>query len=111
MPRPLRSDIPSPRSLQFAHFGVLDEGTQSIVSMLLSVLINLLLALVAILVSGGAKRAIQDPDFSKVEEAIGVYGARFVLVGAALAFGFLGSAFKRRWQYRCGVTEVFFSLA
>ena len=60
MAAPLRSANPGPqKSLQFAHFGVLDAGTQSKGSMLFSLLVNALAGLVIIVLSAAAaKQAI-----------------------------------------------------
>jgi protein TonB len=57
MAQPLRTEEHSqPGSLQFAHFGVLNPGKQSKASVLTSITINVLLALVAILLGLAAKK-------------------------------------------------------
>jgi TonB family protein len=61
MAAPLRSANSGPqKSVQFAHFGVLDAGTQSKGSMLVSVCVNAIAGLVIIVLSAAAaKQAIQ----------------------------------------------------
>lgn len=61
MAAPLRSAISGPQqSVQFAHFGVLDAGSQSRGSMLASLLLNLFVGLVVIVLSAAAaKQAVQ----------------------------------------------------
>ena len=46
MAKPLRTDDPAPQNMQFAHFGVLNDGSQSKGSLFTSVALNILLALV-----------------------------------------------------------------
>jgi len=45
--KPLISDDPKPQNMQFSHFGVLNDGSQSKGSLLTSVMLNVLLALCA----------------------------------------------------------------
>jgi protein TonB len=61
MAAPLRSENSGPqKSIQFAHFGVLDAGKQSTGSMFVSLFINAIAALVIIVLSAAAaKQAIQ----------------------------------------------------
>lgn len=56
--QPLRSDDPSPQSVQFAHFGVLNDGSQSKGSLFTSVTLNILLAFCAIVIGEAAKKTI-----------------------------------------------------
>lgn len=56
--KPLRSDDPSPQSVQFAHFGVLNDGSQSKGSLFTSVTLNILLAFCAIVIGEAAKKTI-----------------------------------------------------
>jgi len=55
----LQSEEPGqPKSMQFAHFGVLDAGSQSKSSLLASLLFNVTVALVVIIISAAAKKTI-----------------------------------------------------
>ena len=57
-PLPLRTDDPNPKSVQFAHFGVLNDGSQSKGSLFTSVTLNILLAFCAIVIGEAAKKTI-----------------------------------------------------
>lgn len=59
MAKPLRSEDPAPQNVQFAHFGVLDDGSQSKSSFITSVTLNILLALCAIIIGAAAKKTIE----------------------------------------------------
>jgi protein TonB len=56
--KPLRSDDPSPQSVQFAHFGVLNDGSQSKGSLFSAITLNILLAFCAIVIGEAAKKTI-----------------------------------------------------
>jgi periplasmic protein TonB len=58
MAKPLRSDDPTPQNMQFAHFGVLNDGSQSKASLFTSVALNILLALCAVIIGAAAKKTI-----------------------------------------------------
>jgi periplasmic protein TonB len=58
MAKPLRSDDPKPQNMQFAHFGVLNDGSQSRASLFTSITLNILLALCAIIIGAAAKKTI-----------------------------------------------------
>src|SRR3984957_390735 len=58
MAKPLRSDDPAPQNMQFAHFGVLNDGSQSKASLFTSITLNILLALCAIIIGAAAKKTI-----------------------------------------------------
>ena len=60
MAKPLRTDDPNPQSMQFAHFGVLNDGNQSKGSLFTSVALNILLALCAIIIGAAAKKTIDN---------------------------------------------------
>jgi TonB family protein len=63
MAPPLRSANPElAKSVQFAHFGVLDAGTQSKASTVSSIGINIVVALVVIIISAAARQTIQTKD-------------------------------------------------
>ena len=58
MVKPLRSDDPKPQNVQFAHFGVLNDGSQNRASLFTSITVNVLLALCAIVIGAAAKKTI-----------------------------------------------------
>jgi TonB family protein len=58
--KPLRTDDPNPQSVQFAHFGVLNDGSQSKGSLFTSIALNILLALCAIIIGAAAKKSIDN---------------------------------------------------
>ncbi|MEI9979349.1 MAG: energy transducer TonB [Edaphobacter sp.] len=60
MAKPLRTDDPSPQNMQFAHFGVLNDGNQSKGSLFTSVALNILLAFCAIVIGAAAKKTIDN---------------------------------------------------
>jgi periplasmic protein TonB len=58
MAKPLTSEkTGQPQSVQFAHFGVLDDGAQSKASTVSALLLNVLLAFVIVVVGAAAKKA------------------------------------------------------
>lgn len=60
-PKPLISeDSGKPQDVQFAHFGVLNDGAQSKASTVTSLVVNLLLAFVIIVVGAAAKKKIDN---------------------------------------------------
>lgn len=68
MALPLRSEERGqPISVQFAQFGVLDDGSQSKVSTIVSLVVNVLLALVIIIVGAATKKTI-DLNNKKLTE-------------------------------------------
>ncbi len=58
--QPLRTDDPTPQNMQFAHFGVLNDGNQSKGSLFTSIGLNILLALCAIIIGAAAKKTIDN---------------------------------------------------
>jgi periplasmic protein TonB len=60
MAKPLRTDDPNPQNMQFAHFGVLNDGSQSKASLFTSITLNILLALCAIIIGAAAKKTIDN---------------------------------------------------
>ena len=63
MPKPLRSSEPGqPKDIQFAHFGVLDSGQQSKGSLLTAVVVNVLLALIAIILGAAVHRVVKQRE-------------------------------------------------
>jgi periplasmic protein TonB len=60
MAKPLRSEDPAPQNMQFAHFGVLNDGSQSKASLFTSITLNILLALCAIIIGAAAKKTMDN---------------------------------------------------
>jgi periplasmic protein TonB len=58
MVKPLRSEDPQPQDMQFAHFGVLNDGNQSKSSVFTSLTLNVVIACVAAILSAAAKHTI-----------------------------------------------------
>jgi periplasmic protein TonB len=59
MPKPLLSEnAGQPQDVQFAHFGVLNDGSQSKASTITSLVVNVLMAFVIIVVGAAAKKTI-----------------------------------------------------
>ena len=62
MAKPLRSDDPTPQSMQFAHFGVLNDGSQSKGSLFTSIALNIAArALCAVVIGAAAKKTDRQP--------------------------------------------------
>jgi TonB family protein len=60
MAKPLRSDDPSPQNMQFSHFGVLNDGSQSKGSLFTSISLNIILAIVVCIIGAAAKKTMDD---------------------------------------------------
>ena len=60
MAKPLRSEDPAPQNMQFAHFGVLNDGSQSKASLFTSITLNIVLALCAIIIGAAAKKTMDN---------------------------------------------------
>src|SRR5271154_6274658 len=58
MAKPLRTDDPTPQNMQFAHFGVLNDGSQSKGSLLTAIVLHVLLAFCAVVIGAAAKKTI-----------------------------------------------------
>ncbi|WP_263368346.1 energy transducer TonB [Edaphobacter bradus] len=58
MAKPLRSDDPAPPSMQFTHFGVLNDGNQSKGSLFTSVTVNIVIAVVVCILGAAAKKTM-----------------------------------------------------
>jgi protein TonB len=58
--KPLRSDDPNPRSVQFSHFGVLNDGSSSKGAFFGSFVFNGLLVLIAIIISAAAVNKVNE---------------------------------------------------
>jgi protein TonB len=62
MVKPLRSDNPAPQNIQFTHFGILNDGSQSRGSLFSSVAINVLIAIVIIIIGAAVRKTITPPE-------------------------------------------------
>ncbi len=58
MVKPLRSEDPAPQNMQFAHFGVLNDGSQSKASLFTSITLNVVIACVVVIIGAAAKHTI-----------------------------------------------------
>jgi len=62
MVKPLRSDNPAPQNIQFKHFGILNDGTQSKGSLFSSIAINVVIAIVIIIIGAAVRNTIVPPE-------------------------------------------------
>ncbi|MEO6982297.1 MAG: hypothetical protein ABI072_04195, partial [Edaphobacter sp.] len=62
MAKPLRSDNPAPVNLQFKHFGVLNDGSQSRSSLFTSIAINVVIAVIIIIVGAAVRNTVLPPE-------------------------------------------------
>jgi TonB family protein len=62
MAKPLRSDNPAPQNIQFTHFGILNDGSQSRGSLFSSIAINVVVAIVIIIIGAAVKNTITPPQ-------------------------------------------------
>ena len=60
MAKPLRTDDPAPPSMQFSHFGVLNDGNQSKASLFTSITLNIIIAIVVCIVGAAAKKTMDN---------------------------------------------------
>lgn len=61
MAKPLRSEqVVQPKDIQFAHFGVLNAGTQSKGSVFTAIVLNVVLVLIAIIIGYAAKVTVEN---------------------------------------------------
>ena len=109
MVNPLRSDDPNPQNRQFAHFGVLNDDSQSKVSLFTSIVINILLGLTAIVAGAAAKKGVDSHALPHFVNRIGIHKTQAIIALVAISLGWLAHYFKTRWQYRYGVAEVCFA--
>jgi protein TonB len=62
MVKPLRSDNPAPQNIQFKHFGILNDGSQSKSSLYSSIAINVLIAVVIVIIGAAVRNTIVPPE-------------------------------------------------
>jgi protein TonB len=70
MAKPLRTDNPAPPSMQFAHFGVLNDGSQSKASLFTSVSVNVVIAIVVCILGAAAKKTMDHARLTRLVEPI-----------------------------------------
>ena len=70
MAKPLRTENPAPPSMQFAHFGVLNDGSQSKASLFTSISLNILIAIVVCILGAAAKKAVEHQRLTQLVEPI-----------------------------------------
>jgi TonB family protein len=66
MAKPLRSEDPAPRNMQFTHFGVLNDGSQSKTSLFTSITLNIIIALCVIIIGAAAKHTMQSKKLTSI---------------------------------------------
>jgi periplasmic protein TonB len=66
MVKPLRSEDPAPRNMQFTHFGVLNDGSQSKTSLFTSITLNIIIALCVIIIGAAAKHTIEHKKLTSI---------------------------------------------
>ncbi len=62
MAKPLRSDNLVPPNMQFTHFGVLNDGSQSKGSLYSSIAINVVIAIVIIIIGAVVRKTVTPPE-------------------------------------------------
>lgn len=70
MAKPLRTDNPAPPSMQFAHFGVLNDGSQSRSSLFTSISVNIVIAIVVCILGAAAKKEHDHLMLTHLDEPI-----------------------------------------
>jgi len=70
MAKPLRSENPAPPSMQFSHFGVLNDGQQSKGSLFTSLTVNVVLAIVVCILGAAAKKTMERKRITFLTEPI-----------------------------------------
>jgi protein TonB len=73
MAKELRSDNPEPQNIQFAHFGILDDGKQSKGAFTTAIVTNLIIAALIIIIGSAVKTVVtvakaKDVAFTPVKE-------------------------------------------
>lgn len=71
MAKPLRTDVLTPPSVQFSHFGVLNDGQQSKGSLFTSITVNVIVAIVICILGAAAKKTIENaPKLTEISLSI-----------------------------------------
>jgi len=69
MAKPLRTEDPTPQNMQFAHFGVLNDGSQSKASLFTSITLNIVIAVVVIIIGAAAKQTMAKRKLESISLA------------------------------------------
>jgi protein TonB len=69
MVKPLRTEDPNPQNMQFSHFGVLNDGSQSKTSLFTSITLNIIIAVIAIIIGAAAKQIQKENKFASISLA------------------------------------------
>lgn len=110
MEKSTRSENPTQKNVQFRHFGILNDGSQSKASLVSSVIVNIIIGIVMIVASATVQKGIQSPSaFGNLVKAIGLHSVQALAAVVAIACGVLAYRIKRRWQYHYGFAEICFA--
>jgi protein TonB len=69
MAKPLRTEDQNPQNMQFAHFGVLNDGSQSKASLFTSISLNIVIAIVVVIIGAAAKHTIAKQKLESISLA------------------------------------------
>ncbi len=69
MAKPLRTEDQTPQNMQFAHFGVLNDGSQSKASLFTSISLNIIIAIVVIIIGAAAKHTMSKQKLDSISLA------------------------------------------
>ncbi len=69
MAKPLRTEDPTPQNMQFAHFGVLNDGSQSKASLFTSITLNIIIAIVVVIIGAAAKHTMTKQKLESISLA------------------------------------------
>src|SRR5258708_29881924 len=65
----LRTEDPKPQNMQFSHFGVLNDGSQSKTSLFTSITLNIIIAVIVIIIGAAAKQIQKENKFESISLA------------------------------------------
>jgi TonB family protein len=69
MAKPLRTEDTAPQNIQFSHFGVLNDGTQSKGSLFTAISLNIIIAVVVCILGAAAKKTIEKHKLTEISLA------------------------------------------
>src|SRR5579859_7966200 len=69
MAKPLRTEDPAPQNMQFSHFGVLNDGSQSKASLFTSITLNIIIAFVVVVIGAAAKHTMAKKKLESISLA------------------------------------------
>lgn len=71
MAKPLRTDVLNPPSVQFSHFGVLNDGQQSKGSLFTSITLNVIVAIIICVLGAAAKKTLENaPKLTEISLSV-----------------------------------------